>query len=198
MLGRMWQAGDMRACLTGGPNAESKDECEEALEGVQCTVLVMPSRMDQYSPPEDCEIKVKHLKRGKLGVIGTIWGHIAGAGANPVDTEILGEIDAKRLRCIAKLDTTPVPCFFQEKHRTQTYTQLCTSAARMTHTWHINSSKPKRNFAVIMRICGSVFRSQRVMRWCHGSLLSCQSSLLCRRFPSCHRVPISRHLLKRS
>lgn len=47
----------------------------------------MPSRTDQYFPPEDSEVEVKHLKRGRLEVIETIWGHIAGGGANPVDVE---------------------------------------------------------------------------------------------------------------
>jgi homoserine acetyltransferase len=92
VLARMWQAGDVGACLTNGPKADGKDEYKKALEGVKCRVLVMPSRTDQYFGPEDSEVEVKHLKRGRLEVIETIWGHIAGGGANPVNTEF---IDAK-------------------------------------------------------------------------------------------------------
>ena len=87
VLARMWQAGDVGACLTNGPEAEGKEEYKKALEGVECRVLVMLSRTDQYFPPEDSEVGVKHLKRRKLEVIETIWGHIAGGRANPVDVE---------------------------------------------------------------------------------------------------------------
>lgn len=38
----------------------------------------MPARTDQYFPPEDSEVEVKHLKKGELRVIETVWGHIAG------------------------------------------------------------------------------------------------------------------------
>ena len=37
--------------------------------------------------PEDSEVEVKHLKHGELKVVETIWGHMAGGGANPRDTE---------------------------------------------------------------------------------------------------------------
>ena len=36
--------------------------------------------------PEDSEIEVKHLKYGELAIIPSIWGHIAGGGANEIDT----------------------------------------------------------------------------------------------------------------
>lgn len=42
----------------------------------------MPSRTlaDCYFPPEDSEEEVKYLKHGKLSVIESIWGHMAGGG----------------------------------------------------------------------------------------------------------------------
>lgn len=47
----------------------------------------MPSRSDQYFPPEDSEIEMKYLKRGIFAPIETIWGHVAGGGASPNDAK---------------------------------------------------------------------------------------------------------------
>jgi homoserine O-acetyltransferase len=49
----------------------------KALARIEAKVLLMPSRTDLFFPPEDSE-EVKHLKNGKLRVIESIWGHIAG------------------------------------------------------------------------------------------------------------------------
>lgn len=51
----------------------------------------MPSRTDQYFPPEDSEIEMKYLRHGILAPIETIWGHVAGGGANPHDLEWMDE-----------------------------------------------------------------------------------------------------------
>ncbi len=75
----MWQAGDI------GTTHESGDYTK-ALEAIKARVLVMPSRTDQYFPPEDSETEMKYLKRGQLAVVETVWGHIAGGGANEEDT----------------------------------------------------------------------------------------------------------------
>jgi homoserine acetyltransferase len=69
VMARMWQAGDVGACLADA----GKDGYKRALEGIRCRVLVMPSRMDQYFLPEDSEIEVMHLKRCTLDVIETVW-----------------------------------------------------------------------------------------------------------------------------
>lgn len=59
----------------------------KALEGINARVLVMPGQTDQYFPPEDGENEVKYLKRGTFAPIPTIWGHIAGGGANEEDVK---------------------------------------------------------------------------------------------------------------
>lgn len=82
VLARMWQEGDVGAVGGGG-------DYRKALEGVKCRVLVMPSRTDQYFPPEDSETEMKYLKRGTLAVIETVWGHIAGGTANPDDVKFM-------------------------------------------------------------------------------------------------------------
>jgi homoserine O-acetyltransferase len=46
----------------------------------------MPGQTDQYFPPEDGENEVKYLKTGIFAPIPSIWGHMAGGGANEEDT----------------------------------------------------------------------------------------------------------------
>jgi homoserine acetyltransferase len=77
----MWQAGDVGAM--GG-----QGDFLKALEGVETRMLIMHSRTDQYFPPEDSETEVKN---GLFAPIPTIWGHIAGGGANEVDVKWMDE-----------------------------------------------------------------------------------------------------------
>ncbi|KUJ18438.1 alpha/beta-hydrolase [Mollisia scopiformis] len=67
VLARMWQAGDVGSIAGNG-------DYKKALEGVTARVLVMPSKTDQYFPPEDGEEEVKYLKHGTFDPIPTIWG----------------------------------------------------------------------------------------------------------------------------
>ena len=78
VLARQWQAGDVGAVGGGG-------DYRKALEEVSARVLVMPCVADQYFDVEDGEDEVKHLKRGVFRPIPSIWGHIAGGGANDED-----------------------------------------------------------------------------------------------------------------
>ncbi|MCJ1385452.1 hypothetical protein MMC17_008575 [Xylographa soralifera] len=91
VLARMWQAADIGALRKDG-------DYTKALKDVKARVLVMPARTDQYFPPEDSEIEVKHLKHGELAVLETIWGHIGGGGANNADTEWMDRRIAAFLR----------------------------------------------------------------------------------------------------
>ncbi|KAL3422468.1 homoserine O-acetyltransferase [Phlyctema vagabunda] len=81
-LARCWQAGDIGKV---GGNGDYK----KALAGITSRVLLMPSRTDQYFPPRDSEIEMESLRYGVLAPIETIWGHIAGGGANPVDLKYM-------------------------------------------------------------------------------------------------------------
>ncbi len=86
-MGRMWQAGDV------GSIAGNGGDYRKALENITARVMVMPSKTDQYFVVEDGETEAKYLKNGKFNPIPTIWGHIGGGGANPVDTKWMdGEI----------------------------------------------------------------------------------------------------------
>lgn len=84
ILLRMWQNGDISKCIES-----SEGSLEAALATIQARVLVMPCRTDQYFCSQASEIEVKHLKKGVLRVIPSIWGHIA--GANPVDVKWINE-----------------------------------------------------------------------------------------------------------
>ncbi|KIW43161.1 uncharacterized protein PV06_04296 [Exophiala oligosperma] len=96
-LARMWQMGDVG--LVGGDDDTRLTQLGgavpddglyvKALEGIKAKVLLMPCRTDQYFPPEDSEIEVKHLKRGSLAVIESTWGHTAGGGLNAKDVEFM-------------------------------------------------------------------------------------------------------------
>ena len=42
-----------------------------------------------HTSPEDSEIEMKFLRHGELVVIETVWGHVAGGGANDDDTKFM-------------------------------------------------------------------------------------------------------------
>ena len=76
-----WQAGDI------SDNSLYNGDFEQALGAIKARALVMPSRTDQYFPPEDNAIEVALMPNAELRVIETIWGHTGGGpGRNPADT----------------------------------------------------------------------------------------------------------------
>ena len=79
-----WQAGDISDNpLYGG-------DFVKALGSIKARAFVMPSRTDQYFPPEDNEIEVSMMPNADLRVIETIWGHTGGGpGRNPADTAFI-------------------------------------------------------------------------------------------------------------
>lgn len=80
MLG-MWQRADLGLLL------EPQRPVEEVLRSLKARVLLMPCQTDQYFKWETSQKEVAHLPHGKLAVIPSIWGHIAGGGGNPDDSE---------------------------------------------------------------------------------------------------------------
>jgi homoserine acetyltransferase len=79
---RMWQAGDISTAVPPGEKT-----LEAALSGIKARVLLMPCQTDQYFRPDANERESQMIPFAKLEVIPSIWGHMAGGGANPVDTE---------------------------------------------------------------------------------------------------------------
>ncbi|KAK5701675.1 hypothetical protein LTR97_004493 [Elasticomyces elasticus] len=90
---RMWQAGDVGAVVGNG-------DYRSALEGITANVLLMPGSTDQYFSVDDSRTEVKFLRDGTIEPIPSIWGHMAGGGANPVDVEWM---DAKIAQFMARL-----------------------------------------------------------------------------------------------
>ncbi|EGO25293.1 hypothetical protein SERLADRAFT_437051 [Serpula lacrymans var. lacrymans S7.9] len=89
-----WDANDMIALLSTWQNGDiSKVQdggnYEKALSSIKAKALLMPSKTDLYFPPEDSQNELSHLKDAKLHVINTVWGHVAGGGANPSDVEFI-------------------------------------------------------------------------------------------------------------
>lgn len=99
VLARMWQMGDVGSVIPGEDQGLSQlgggtgDDAmyRKALESIEADVLVMPCRTDQYFPPEDGEIEMEYLAKGIFAPIESIWGHIAGGGANSKDVEWMSE-----------------------------------------------------------------------------------------------------------
>ncbi|WP_028933348.1 alpha/beta fold hydrolase [Pseudonocardia spinosispora] len=70
---------------------------EEALASIRARAIVMPAEKDLYFPPEDEAWAVSHMKNAELRVIPGVWGHFAGGGKNPVDTDFIDTAVAELL-----------------------------------------------------------------------------------------------------
>lgn len=101
-LARMWQAGDVTDVVPGRERAaitlpggwrvrtdQDEDSFRAALADIRAKVLLMPCRTDQYFRPEESETELAHLKHGRLCVIESVWGHVAGGGLNPKDVDFM-------------------------------------------------------------------------------------------------------------
>jgi homoserine acetyltransferase len=89
MLG-MWQRGNVTRCVSA-----ANGNLENALKTIEARVLLMPCETDQYFRPYVSEREACSLKSAEVRVVPSIWGHIAGGGANPKDVEWMGkEINA--------------------------------------------------------------------------------------------------------
>ena len=80
-----WQAADI------GAHPRFDGSLSAALAAIRSRAFVMPSRTDLYFPPEDSQIEVALMPNAELRVIPSIWGHLAGGGANADDTAWLDE-----------------------------------------------------------------------------------------------------------
>ncbi|RJE22306.1 alpha/beta hydrolase fold protein [Aspergillus sclerotialis] len=93
MLG-CWQRSNLGAVVGSASRPAS---VEETLRSLKPRILLMPSQTDQYFRWEASEKEVKNLKNGELAVIPSVWGHLAGGGANPEDNEWMDQRIAKFL-----------------------------------------------------------------------------------------------------
>jgi homoserine O-acetyltransferase/O-succinyltransferase len=80
-----WQNGNI------GNSPGFEGNFEKALNAIRAKAVVMPAEMDLYFPPEDNEYEVKLMPDAEFRVIKSVWGHFAGGGVNPVDTQFIDE-----------------------------------------------------------------------------------------------------------
>ncbi|KAF9054119.1 homoserine O-acetyltransferase [Panaeolus papilionaceus] len=82
-----WYNGDVSLVDQGAGTDQAFVSC---LGQIKAKGLIMPSKTDLYFPPEDSADEVAVLgNNAKLVVIDTVWGHMAGGGANPQDDEFI-------------------------------------------------------------------------------------------------------------
>ncbi|KAH7888666.1 alpha beta hydrolase fold protein [Phlebopus sp. FC_14] len=83
-----WQVADVSMVRDNG-------DLSKCLGAIKARGLVMPCRTDLYFPPEDSENEVSCLKNARLVVIPSIWGHMAGGGAN-IEDDIFLQTEVKK------------------------------------------------------------------------------------------------------
>ena len=66
-------------------------DVKKALGSIKVPFLYMPSMTDQYFPVGDARYEAQFMKTVSLLPIPSLWGHPAGAAANPVDAKFLNE-----------------------------------------------------------------------------------------------------------
>ena len=64
-------------------------DVERALRSIQVPVLYTPSETDLYFPITDAKYERQFMKTVQFAPIPSIWGHPAGAAANPEDKTFL-------------------------------------------------------------------------------------------------------------
>ena len=80
---KMWQSHNV------GDTPGFDGDFEKALRSIRAKVLIMPGETDLYFPVVDAESESRIIPDAKLVVIPSIWGHGAGAGRGPGDTEFI-------------------------------------------------------------------------------------------------------------
>lgn len=82
---RTWEKHDVS--MTPGFNGDIK----KALGSIKVPFLYMPSETDLYFPIGDSRYEAQFMSTVKLTPIPSLWGHPAGAGADPADLKFLNE-----------------------------------------------------------------------------------------------------------
>ena len=80
-----WKHGDV------GRTPGFEGDTVRALQSIKARMIVMPAEKDLYFPPEDERWACRHIPDAELRVIPGVWGHFAGGGVNPVDTDFIDQ-----------------------------------------------------------------------------------------------------------
>ena len=82
---RTWQRHDV------GATPPFHGDLEPALRSINVPVLYMPSETDLYFPVSDAKFEAQFISTVSFVPIPSLWGHPAGAGADPPDREFLNQ-----------------------------------------------------------------------------------------------------------
>jgi homoserine O-acetyltransferase len=82
---RTWQRHDV------GSTPGFQGDLERALRSITVPVLYMPSETDLYFPVGDARFEAQFISRVSFVPIPSLWGHPAGAAADPADAMFLNE-----------------------------------------------------------------------------------------------------------
>jgi homoserine O-acetyltransferase len=82
---RTWERHDI------GATPGFDGDIERALRSIKIPFLYMPSETDLYFPLEDARYEASFMPHVFLLPIPSLWGHPAGAGADPADNKFLNE-----------------------------------------------------------------------------------------------------------
>ncbi len=88
---RTWERNDV------GATAGFGGDVEKALRSIKVPVLYMPSATDLYFPVGDARYESQFIPKVEFLPIPSLWGHPAGAAANPEDKKFLNENIARFL-----------------------------------------------------------------------------------------------------
>jgi homoserine O-acetyltransferase len=80
---RTWQLNDVGAAA--GPGGT----LAQALGSIKARATVMAAQTDLYFTPADIEAEARLIPGARFRLIPTIWGHMAGAGLNPTDSQFI-------------------------------------------------------------------------------------------------------------
>lgn len=87
---RTWQLNDVAAAPEPGGTLA------RALGSIKARATVMAAQTDLYFTPADIEAEAHLIPGARFRLIPTIWGHMAGAGLNPTDSQFI-EAEIKAL-----------------------------------------------------------------------------------------------------
>ena len=78
-----WKHGDV------GNTTGFDGDTKKALGTIKARLIQMPAHEDRYFAPEEEKRASEFIKGSEFREIPGVWGHFAGIGANPVDTEFI-------------------------------------------------------------------------------------------------------------
>ncbi len=87
-----WQSADVSS------NGVYEGDLERALGAIKATTVLVPSTTDLYFTAEDSAIEAELIPGCEFRPLPSVYGHAAGVGLNPIDTQFIEDVIANALR----------------------------------------------------------------------------------------------------